>query len=130
MEYNDVCNVISSYLNDHNDSKWNKMAQFLITHIDVMNGLNFVIWSMSNEIAIELYVNIGSTLYGWWLRRKKNEYFQYATASQFHDLYSKLDYSLSPLPFSHYSFHITNTLIRARDGLLDLYAWPFRYSSV
>ena len=61
---------------------------------------------------------------------EQNEYTQSARASQFHDLYSKLDYSLSPLPFIHYSSRITSTIIRARGGLLDLYSRPFRYSSV
>ena len=59
-----------------------------------------------------------------------NEYNQDARASQFHDLYSKLDYSLSPLPLIHYSPCITSTIIKARGGLLDLYSRPFRYSSV
>ena len=60
---------------------------------------------MLTQITIDLYVNI-----------EQNEYTQSARASQFHDLYSKLDYSLS---------RITSTIIRARGGLLDL-----RYSSV
>ena len=52
---------------------------------------------------------------------EQNEYTQSARASQFHDLYLKLDYSLS---------RITSTIIRARGGLLDLYSSTFRYSSV
>lgn len=62
--------------------------------------------------------------------RERNDMISDARGSQFHDLYSQLDYCMPFLSATQLTSHVISILIKARGGLLDLNARSFRSSSV
>lgn len=58
--------------------------------------------------------------------KEREKFVVDASNSQFHDLYSQLDYSVTPLMTAEFSARATSLIIRARCGLLDLNARCFK----
>lgn len=58
--------------------------------------------------------------------QERNNFTIDASNSQFHDLYSQLDYSVTPSLTTEFSARATSLIIRARGGLLDLNARCFK----
>lgn len=65
------------------------------------------------------------------LKRKSHEdNIIAALNSQFHDLYSVLDFNVTPLLASDFSSRSTSLIIKARGGLLDIKARSFKNNTV
>lgn len=58
--------------------------------------------------------------------KDKNDFTTTALNSQFHDLYSQLNYDVTPVLTAEFSSRATSLIIRARGGILDLNARSFK----
>lgn len=125
------------YINKALNMNRNRLPRILAETIIAKNEFWAKEWTNLQQILNFTASNSNQPLCSDWkpiiallINKERENNVLKATTSQHHDLYSQLNYSVTPLLASNYSSRITSLIIKARGGMLDLNARAFRINSI
>lgn len=135
--YLDTLKLHFSYINRVLHLPVHRLPRLLAEKIISMNTFWAEEWGTICERINFVPENTAKPLCDYWKpilqllkTTERDDHISNARRSQFHDLYSQLNYGTNPIYTSVFSSHATSLIIKARGGLLDINGRAFRRSTV